>query len=135
MCGVVWLVKRERHMRHVIIMVHRYHIWYHYKRTFEVWSINKYTSQNHKTQPCHQSSHPIHINNIGILASTFRVSSMVLLGFPIRWSGFTQHQRIYLSEWLEFRKIKGICGISCIYSLMAFSNTNVVNLFLGEKNI
>ena len=26
-------------------------------------------------------------------------------GFLIRWSGFTQHQSIYLSVWLEFRKI------------------------------
>ena len=54
----------------------------------------------------------------------------IRLFYKVEW--FTQHQSIYLSRWLEFRKIQGICGISCMYSLMAFSNTNVVSFF-GKK--
>ena len=34
----------------------------------------------------------------------------------------------------SLEKIKGICGISCMYSLMAFSNTNVVSFF-GKKSM
>ena len=64
--------------------------------------------------------------------SVWSFMSYFVDNFLIIWSGFTQHQSIYLSRWLEYRKIQGICGIYCMYSLVAFSNTNVVSFF-GNK--